>query len=134
MCCCSRRCQGAEVVVVVEVGAKRFFLQLLSSAVVVVVVADLDRRPWRGEDSSDWRYWNVEFYVRSRSRMFCTQCTQIHSRRGGNTYTHSLLRSCVLSLWKLNVFNLQTSRTAASRTITQNFFLSTLCKTTKSHA
>lgn len=111
MCCCSSRCQGAEVAVVVEVGAERF----LSSA-VVVVAANLDRRPWRGEDSSDSGATGTWNSTSVRDQECFARSTQIHSHSGReHVYTQRLLRSCVLSLWKLNVFNLQTSQTLQLR-------------------
>lgn len=82
---------------------------LLSSAVVVVVAVDLDRRPWRGEDSSDFGATGTWNSTSVRDQECFARSTQIHS----HTYTHTQTTSivCTISLWKLNVFNLQTSRT-----------------------
>uniref|UniRef100_A0A8D8D675 (northern house mosquito) hypothetical protein n=1 Tax=Culex pipiens TaxID=7175 RepID=A0A8D8D675_CULPI len=103
MCCCSRRCQGAKVVV--DVGAERFFSSRqqsssspptwtgdLGALKILLTSALLERGILRPSAIK-----NVLHAVRKYT------LTRIH------TQTTSIV--CTISLWKLNVFNLQTSRT-----------------------
>uniref|UniRef100_A0A8D8D7H5 (northern house mosquito) hypothetical protein n=1 Tax=Culex pipiens TaxID=7175 RepID=A0A8D8D7H5_CULPI len=99
---------------------------LLLSSAVLVVAADLDRRPWRVKDSSDFGATGTWNSTSVRNQECFARSTQIHS----HTYTHTDYFDRVYYL-SLEVERVQLANFAND---TSNFFLSTLCKTTKSHA
>lgn len=123
MCCYSRRCQGAEiVVVVVEVGAERFFSSRqqpssspptwtgdLGAVKILLTPALLERGILRPSAIK-----NVLHAVRKYT------LTRIH------TQTTSIVCTISLEVERVQLANFAND--------TSNFFLSTLCKTTKSHA
>lgn len=104
MCCYSRRCQGAEVVVVVEVGAERFFSSRQQSS--------SSPPTWTGDLGAVKILLTSALLERGILRPFAIKNVLHAVRKYTLTRIHTQTTSivCTISLWKLNVFNLQTSR------------------------